>query len=118
MGGGADGRKGELMIYELLKRGQSNAIPTAELVKLSGCKSARDLQEVIAREREAGHLILSSCRRGGGYYLPAPGAEGRAEIQAFISTLRSRALNTLRILRDAKRALAELEDQQRIDGVG
>ena len=105
------------MIHELLKHGQANAIPTAELVKLSGCRSARDLQEVIAREREAGHLILSSCRRGGGYYLPAPGAEGKAEIEAFIATLRSRALNTLRILRDAKRALAELEDQQRIDGV-
>lgn len=102
------------MIHELLGQGQSNAIRTADLVRLTGCKSARDLQEQIAKEREAGHLILSSSRRGGGYYLPAPGAAGKAEIEAFVATLRARALNTLRILRDAKRALNDLDGQERI----
>ena len=102
------------MIHELLGQGQSNAIRTADLVRLTGCKSARDLQEQIAKEREAGHLILSSSRRGGGYYLPAPGAAGKAEIEAFVATLRARALNTLRILRDAKRALNDLDGQEHI----
>lgn len=102
------------MIHELLGQGQSNAIRTADLVRLTGCKSARDLQEQIAKEREAGHLILSSSRRGGGYYLPAPGAAGKAEIEVFVATLRARALNTLRILRDAKRALNDLDGQERI----
>lgn len=100
------------MVHELLGHGQANAIPTAELVKLTGCTSARDLQAHIAAEREQGHLILSSCRRGGGYFLPADGPDGRAEIAAFCATLRARAINTLRILRDARRALAELDGQE------
>ena len=98
-------------IFDILPRGEANAIDTKTLVALTGCKSARDLQNRIAAEREQGKLILSSCRHGGGYFVPSEGAEGKAEIAAFIATLRSRALNTLRVLRAAKEALAEIAGQ-------
>ena len=99
------------MIYELLKRGEENAMTTADLLRLTGLRNARELRAQIAREREEGFLILSSCRGRGGYYLPAEGAEGRREIEAFCATLRSRAVNTFRALRNARRALGVLEGQ-------
>lgn len=98
-------------IFDLLPRGEANAIDTKTLVALTGCKSARDLQNRIAAEREQGKLILSSCRHGGGYFVPSQGAEGKAEIAAFVATLRARALNTLKILKAAKEALAEIAGQ-------
>lgn len=102
------------MIYEYLKHGQAYAIRTEELVRLTGCRSARELRSKIAKERTQGHLILSSCKHGGGYFLPSDGPEGRAEIEAFCATLRARALNTLFILRDSKKALAVLDGQLKI----
>lgn len=102
-------------IFDLLPQGEENAIRTSELVRLTGYRSARDLQNKIAAEREQGHIILSSCRNGGGYYLPSDGPEGQAEISHFVATLRSRALNTLKALRAAKAALAKAEGQITLD---
>lgn len=104
-------------IFDLLPRGEANAVPTRVLVELTGCKSARDLQNKIAIEREQGKLILSSCRNGGGYYAPAEGKTGQAEIAAFVATLRSRALNTLAALKTAQAALKEVEGQLTLDGL-
>lgn len=104
------------MVSDFLRHGQASAISTAELVKLTGATSARDLQMKIAAEREQGHLILSSCRKGGGYFLPAEGAEGREEISRFVATLQARAIHTLRALRDAKRALEVLDGQENLLG--
>lgn len=102
-------------VFDLLPKGEENAIRTSELVRLTGSRSARDLQNKIAAEREQGHIILSSCRNGGGYYLPSDGPEGQAEISHFVATLRSRALNTLKALRAAKAALAQAEGQITLD---
>lgn len=98
-------------IASLLPRGEANAVSTAELVRLTGAKSARDLQVVIAAERADGALILSTCRRGGGYYLPAEGEQGRAELLAFTRTLDSRAKQTIKALRSARRALRTVDGQ-------
>lgn len=102
-------------IFDLLPQGEANAIRTNELVRLTGSRSARDLQNKIAIERERGHIILSSCRNGGGYYLPSDGPEGQAEISHFVATLRSRALSTLKAIRAAKTALAQAEGQITLD---
>ena len=51
-------------ILYMLPTGKENAITTEELVKLSGCGSARELQKQIAFEREHGALICSGAGRG------------------------------------------------------
>ena len=87
------------------------------MLKLTGLRSVRQLQDEIAREREAGAVILSTCHGRGGYFLPADGDEGREEIAAYLRTLRARALNTLRGMRSALRALEVLEGQECLPGV-
>lgn len=104
-------------IEALLLRGEQNAIPSNELVRLAGVRSVRELQNQIAREREAGALILSTCRGGGGYFRPAPGEAGKQEIAAFVSTLASRAIGTLRALKSAKRELKTLDGQITFDQI-
>lgn len=98
--------KTQTAIYDLLPHGEANAIPSRQLVELVGASSVRELQSRIAGEREAGAMILSTCKGGGGYFKPSDGTEGRAEIERYIRTLLARALNTLRALSGAKAALA------------
>ena len=99
-------------IEPFLTRGAQNAIPSKTLAKMAGCSSVRQLQSVIAAEREAGAVILSTCRNGGGYYLPANGPDGREEILAYTRTLRARAVNTFHALKSARAALATLDGQE------
>lgn len=103
------------LIESLLLQGEENALPSGELVRLTGFRSVRELQNEIAREREAGALILSTCRNGGGYFLPSDGDAGKREIAAFVATLKARALNTLRALKAAREALESLDGQVGID---
>lgn len=102
-------------IFSVLPIGEANAISSKELAALVGAASVRDLQNRIAQEREAGALILSTCRHGGGYFKPSKGPDGQAEIAAFIATLRARALNTLRALRAAKAAVSASDLAGQID---
>ena len=103
------------LIESLLLQGEENAIASSDLVNLTGVKSVRELQLIIAQEREAGALSLSTCRGGGGYFLPSDGEVGKREIAAFVATLRARALNTLRALKTAREALESLEGQVALD---
>ena len=104
-------------VFSLLPQGEGNAIRAAELTRLCGFKTTRELQHAIAHEREAGALILSTCRSGGGYYRPSDGAEGKREISAFVSTLASRAINTLRALKAARRELKTVDGQLTFDQI-
>ena len=90
-----------VQIVDLLLAGRENAIPSKDLARQAGLASVRELQKVIARERDSGAVILSTCESGGGYFLPA----SREEIQAFIRTLEARAKNTRCALRSAKAEL-------------
>lgn len=98
-------------IESLLHRGRENALTSFDLIKLTGCKSNRELQLRIAAERENGALILSSSSGSGGYYLPAAGEQGRQEILAFERTLHARAVHTLTALRPARQALRNFPGQ-------
>lgn len=104
-------------VFDRLPQGEENAVQAKELARQCGFKSARDLQHEIALEREAGALILSTCRHGGGYYRPADGEAGKREINAFVGTLASRALNTLKALRAARRELKTIDGQVTIDQI-
>lgn len=104
--------KTDFLIEGLLPIGKENAVTTQELVKMSGCGSARELQQRIAYEREHGTIICSGSGRG--YWKP----KNRQEIQQFVKTMNARALNTLKAARSAKRALRVPEGQQTMNGDG
>lgn len=91
-------------IESLLPVGKENAVTTQELVKITGCGSARELQQHIAYEREHGAIICSGSGRG--YWKP----KNRQEIQQFVKTMNARALNTLKAAKGAKIALMENEE--------
>ena len=95
------------MVEKYLLEGKQNAIASQTLADLVGCKSVRELQEVIAQERASGAVILSTCRRGGGYFLPSPGE--RHEVVEYIQTLRNRAMNTLGAIKSAEAYLQQLD---------
>lgn len=105
------GRQGR--VAGLLRPGAANAIPTERLVELAGFRSARELQQQIARERETGALILSKSGDGGGYFL----ASTKEELRAFERTLTRRALSTLSALRSTRLALDRLDGQTELPGV-
>lgn len=92
-------------IMDILPVGKENAISTAELVKIIGCTSARDLQERIALERNAGAVICSGARSG--YWR----AKNRQELLEFVHCMDSRAKNTLAATRSAKKILQITEGQ-------
>ena len=87
------------MIEKLLPVGKENAIDSQTLAELAGCKSVRELQQMIAVERANGAVIISSTT--GGYYLPA----NKHEIREFIATLNNRGRNTIAALESAIKAL-------------
>lgn len=101
------------IFQSLLQRGAENAIRAQDLANMLGLSDARTVSELIAREREAGAVILSDSR---GYFLPADGEQGRYEAARFISTLRARAINTLRATKSAKAFLNDLPGQMCVDG--
>lgn len=109
---GAEHRQG--LVEAVLAHGAENAISTAELVKICGFTSTRELQEQIEAERLHGALILSRSGTAGGYFLPTEGEAGRREIADYIGTLRARALNTLRTLKTASEALNTVDGQEAI----
>lgn len=108
---GDTGRQGR--VSGLLRPGAANATPTARLVQMSGFRSAREMQQEIAREREAGALILSKPGDGGGYFL----ASTRDELEAFHRTLSARALSTLAALKSTRLALDRIDGQTELEGV-
>lgn len=98
-------KKSYFPIMDILPVGKENAISTADLVKITGCTSSRDLQERIAFERNAGAVICSGS--GSGYWR----AKNRQELLEFVHCMDARAKNTLAATRSAKRAL-QLPDGQ------
>ena len=112
----AEGRQAGF-IEALLPQGEAHAISTAKLVALTGCRGARELQKQIEAERKHGALILSKGGSGGGYYLPDNGEAGRREIAAFVRTVNARAVNSLKMLNSARRALKQIDGQQQITEV-
>lgn len=98
----------DVKIVDLLPTGKCNAIDSQLLADLLGCKSVRELQSLIAAERAAGAVILSTCNDGGGYYLPA----NDQEVREFIRTLEARGKNTLLALKSARAYLRQRANEE------
>jgi hypothetical protein len=94
-----------MKIADMLPHGVANAIPSAELVARCGFRNTRELQQTIERERLRGEIIASTGRNGGGYFIPAT----TAELREYVNTVRKRAINTLRSVAPAYRALRATE---------
>lgn len=90
-------------VYRALSYGRINAIRSADLAKLLGYKSIRELQKQVEAERAAGYVILCDSH-GAGYYL----SDDPVELRRFIKTLNARAANTIRASESAQRALNDL----------
>ena len=97
-------------IVELLPIGKENAIPGEQLKQLVGCKSIRELQNMIADERSRGAIICSGS--GKGYWKP----KDRKEIEKFYRSMASRANNIILALKSAKDALQIPEGQEELFG--
>ena len=91
------------MLADMLLHGEKNAISTPELCRMLGLEDARALRLLVARERAAGEVILSSCH--GGYFLP----NDRKEVERFVQTEHKKAVSTLASLKSARRYLKETE---------
>ncbi|MCI9008620.1 MAG: hypothetical protein HFI13_10985 [Lachnospiraceae bacterium] len=96
------------MVFEVLRTGKENAIPSGYLRQILKFKSVRELQKQIQAERLQGKVILSSSQAPGGYYLPAC----KSEAKEFIITLENRAGATLEAIQSAKEYLKQLDDEQ------
>lgn len=106
-------RQEHFPIAELLPAGAENAVSSRSLAQMIGCSDVRQLQSMIAKERERGALILSTTT--GGYFLPDVGEKGKQEIAAFVSALHARAINTLKAAAAARKALAVLDGQEALE---
>lgn len=100
-----------MRVFDSLRYGKENAIPSKTLAQVLGFQSVRELQKQIERERAAGAVILSDpC--GGGYYL----SNDPEELRRFTQTLNARARNTMKAAESAQRALDAATGQERMEG--
>ena len=60
----------------------------------------------------ANRALMEDRTADGGYFLPDDGEKGYRELSAFVRTLRSRAVNTLRTLKAANKALQRMDGAQ------
>ena len=95
------------IVYLSLQYGKENAIRSADLAKMLGYKTVRELQKQVESERSAGYVILCDSH-GAGYYL----SDDPVELRRFINTLNARAVNTIRASESAQRALNDITGQE------
>ena len=95
------------IVYLSLQYGKENAVRSADLAKMLGYKTVRELQKQVESERSAGYVILCDSH-GAGYYL----SDDPVELRRFINTLNARAVNTIRASESAQRALNDITGQE------
>lgn len=92
-------------IFDLLPAGESHAVPARDLANLTGI-SPRRLRRMVDNERERGVPILASdC----GYFRPADGPAGVAEVRRFLRRQDSRMASNRRVVAPLQRLLKTLE---------
>lgn len=97
------------MVYEQLLRGPANAVPLRHLARLLDMDE-RSVRAQIAKERKAGHIIISD--NANGYFLPA----SAEEIRRFSRSMNHRAREILMVAKMADDALAKADGQEQVEG--
>lgn len=96
-------------IYDLLPKGQDNAISRRNLMAITGM-SDRTLRATIAAERRSGALIMSSTdTENGGYYRPA----NVEELRRFVASMTKRGKATFAAIEQAQKELEKIEAETR-----
>ena len=115
---GGTSRQGR--IAALLPAGEEHAVPAGDLARMAGFSSTRSLRMAVDREREldGNSFILASEH---GYFMPADGSRGIAEMRKFIRRQDSRAASNRRATRRIREYLraaekAPLDGQEAIWG--
>lgn len=88
-------------ISNYLRTGKENKMPASELMELLGAKDRRQLRTIIHRARDAGEVIASTSKDGGGYYIP----KDQSELAEYISIMEGHALSELKVLKTARAAM-------------
>lgn len=102
----AAGRQGR--IAKLLLPGEENAIPASDLARMAGYSNTRSLRAAVDRERERnGDFSILSSEKG--YFLPAAGDRGIAEMRHFVRRTDARAASNRRTIRLIRARLRDLE---------
>lgn len=103
---GDAGRQGR--IAKLLLPGEENAIPASDLARMAGYSNTRSLRAAVDRERERnGDFSILASEKG--YFLPAAGERGIAEMRQFVRRTDARATSNRRTIRLIRARLRELE---------
>lgn len=96
------------MISEILLKGKENARTMADLMRMTNLPK-RDLQRMIAFERQQGALILSSTTPPGGFFKPG----SSDDLREYVHSMDARAKSTFRACMAARKALREMEERER-----
>ncbi len=106
--------KAVVQVVELyLLHGPERATSTKELQRWAGL-SVREHRAQVAREREAGALLLT--RGEGGYILPNEGEKGVDELRCFLYAVRLKAASLWRATIPARDALVRQIGEEQEDG--
>ncbi len=97
-------------LKNVIPRGQVNAISTVDLMEAAGYGDIRTLRRDIRRLRVQGEVILSSTKKGGGYYRP----QNAGEVRRFIKQEEHRAKSIFYALKTARKLLQQSEDQMQL----
>lgn len=96
------------MVYELLEKGQANALPARELAWRIGC-SVRDLSAIIQNERRQGLPICATSNAvHPGYFI----AETPEELDHYCKALKQRAIAIFQTRKPLVKLLKELQKDE------
>ena len=99
------------MVYELLEKGQANALPARELAWRIGC-SVRDLSAIIQNERRQGLPICATPNaHRPGYFI----AETPEELDYYCRSLKARAIAIFQTRKPLVKLLKEIQENENIE---
>lgn len=106
-------------LWDVLPVGEALAIPGNDLAALAEYRNTRALRFAVDRMRAQGVPVLASDN---GYFRPAPGPTGIAEIRRFLQRQDARMASnrrTTRLIRARLKSLknAQIDGQQEIGGI-
>lgn len=97
-------------IADFLGHGAENAVRCADLMQICSFPNKRALRRQVAKEREAGTLIIADNH---GYYLPSNNPEqAQQELECYLRTGTQKAISLLRTLKHVRSTLKQCAGQE------
>ena len=103
-------RRQSWQIADFLGHGAENAVRCADLMEICSFSNKRALRRQVAKEREAGTLIIADSH---GYYLPSNNPEqAQQELECYLRTGTQKAISLLRTLKHVRSTLKQCAGQE------